>query len=77
MDLDFGHVYPLTLDTFPLTLPLLPMRFSIWDIADTVAKGLDRRAHADDLEQAVYGFDHLDELGLHGGPNPIKSIVVN
>lgn len=42
------------------------MRFSIWDIADTVAKGLDRRAHADDLEQAVYGFDHLDELGLHG-----------
>ncbi len=35
------------------------------DIADAVAEGLQRRARADDLEQAVYGFDALDELGLH------------
>lgn len=34
-------------------------------IADTIAAGLKSRAAADDQEQAVYGFDHLDELGLH------------
>lgn len=27
--------------------------------------GLSRRAHDDDAEHAVYGFDALDELGLH------------
>ncbi|MEX0775911.1 MAG: hypothetical protein WD042_09390 [Phycisphaeraceae bacterium] len=35
------------------------------DIADAVEAGLKRRAAADDLEHAVYGFDALDELGLH------------
>lgn len=40
----------------------------IWspaDLADAVAAGLEARARADDLEQAVYGFDALPELGLH------------
>lgn len=40
----------------------------IWsaaDIADAIEAGLQRRRDADDLEQAVYGFDALDELGLH------------
>ena len=41
------------------------MRWFISDIADAVAAGLQQRAHDDDLEQAVYGFDHLDELRLH------------
>ena len=41
------------------------MPFSPADIADAVAAGLEARARADDLEQAVYGFDHLDEIGLH------------
>lgn len=41
------------------------MRWSTADIADVVAQGLEHRARLDDLEQAVYGFDHLDELGLH------------
>lgn len=41
------------------------VRWSCADIADAVEAGLRRRARADDLEQAVYGFDHLDELGLH------------
>ena len=41
------------------------MRWSISDIADAVVEGLTARARADDLEQAVYGFDALDELGLH------------
>ncbi|MFN3168724.1 MAG: hypothetical protein ACE37H_16830 [Phycisphaeraceae bacterium] len=35
------------------------------DIADAVSHGLARRAAQDDAEQAVYGFDALDELGLH------------
>ncbi|MCX5659867.1 MAG: hypothetical protein NTW19_09115 [Planctomycetota bacterium] len=35
------------------------------DLVDIVAQALLERAHADDLEQAVYGFDSLDELGLH------------
>ena len=43
----------------------MPFRWSISDIADAAAQGLETRARADDLEQAVYGFDHLDELGLH------------
>lgn len=34
-------------------------------IADAVFEGLVECAHADDLEQAVYGFDALDELKLH------------
>lgn len=39
--------------------------WSIEAIADAVFEGLVERAHADDLEQAVYGFDALDELSLH------------
>ena len=35
------------------------------DIADAVAAGLTLQARADDAEHAVYGFDALDELGLH------------
>ena len=42
-----------------------PVWWSASDIADAVAAGLAERARQDDLEQAVYGFDHLDELGLH------------
>ena len=41
------------------------MLWSPADIADAVATGLAERARQDDLEQVVYGFDHLDELGLH------------
>ncbi|MCC6581608.1 MAG: hypothetical protein IT440_14340 [Phycisphaeraceae bacterium] len=41
------------------------MRWSAADIADAVEAGLKRQAAQDDLEQAVYGFDHLAELGLH------------
>jgi hypothetical protein len=41
------------------------MLWSPADLADAVAAGLQRRARVDDLEQAVYGFDALDELGLH------------
>ncbi|MCC7408285.1 MAG: hypothetical protein IT442_09445 [Phycisphaeraceae bacterium] len=41
------------------------MRWSPADIADAVAAGLVLRAADDDDEQAVYGFDALDELGLH------------
>jgi hypothetical protein len=41
------------------------MRYFLSDIADAVEAGLRKRANEDDLEQAVYGFDALDELGLH------------
>ncbi len=41
------------------------MAWSTSELADAIADGLQARARADDLEQAVYGFDHLDELGLH------------
>ncbi|MEX0653033.1 MAG: hypothetical protein WD534_14475 [Phycisphaeraceae bacterium] len=41
------------------------MRWSLADIADAVTDALRRRAQADDAEQAVYGFDTLDELRLH------------
>ncbi len=41
------------------------MRWSTADIADAVHAGFERRATDDNLEQAVYGFDALDELGLH------------
>lgn len=41
------------------------MRWQPPDIADTVAAGLTRRAQEDDAEQAVYGFDAHNELGLH------------
>ncbi len=41
------------------------MRWSISEIADAVAEGLAARARADDLEQAVSGFDASDDLGLH------------
>jgi len=41
------------------------MRWSAADIADAVDAGLRQRAAADDEEQAIYGFDALDELGLH------------
>ena len=41
------------------------MRWHIAELADTIERGLRRRARADDDEQAVYGFDALDELRLH------------
>lgn len=41
------------------------MRWQPPDIADAVAAGLMRQAQQDDAEHAVYGFDVLDELGLH------------
>lgn len=41
------------------------MPWSIADIADAIHAGLKARAAQDDLEQSVYGFDALDELGLH------------
>lgn len=41
------------------------MSWSTADIADTVADALRKRAGEDDLGQVVYGFDALDELGLH------------
>ncbi|GAB4188020.1 MAG: hypothetical protein Kow00105_02730 [Phycisphaeraceae bacterium] len=41
------------------------MRWSVADIADAVEAGLMRCAEQADLEQAVYGIDALDELGLH------------
>jgi len=34
-------------------------------LADAIDSGLRVRAQQDELEQVVYGFDHLDELGLH------------
>lgn len=34
-------------------------------IAETVSQGLCRQARQEDAEQAVYGLDALDELGLH------------
>lgn len=40
-------------------------RWSTPDIADAVYAGLARRAAEEDAEHAVYGFDALDELGLH------------
>ncbi len=49
--------------TRPLATPALP--WSAARLGDAVAAGLQDRARQDDLEQAVYGFDHLDELGLH------------
>ena len=39
--------------------------WSAADLADLIEAGLKRRKEADDLEQTVYGFDSLDELGLH------------
>lgn len=41
------------------------MRWQPPDIADAVAAGLIQQAQQDDAEHAVYGFDALDELGLH------------
>jgi hypothetical protein len=41
------------------------MPWSTSDIADAVEAGLRRCAKDADLEQAVYGIDALDELGLH------------
>ena len=41
------------------------MLWSPASIADAVHKGMRHRAAQDDAEQAVYGFDALDELGLH------------
>jgi len=34
-------------------------------IADAVVRGLREHAAAEDLEQAVYGFDCLDEVSMH------------
>ncbi len=39
--------------------------WSTADIADAIEAGLKRCADEADLEQAVYGIDALDELGLH------------
>ena len=39
--------------------------WSMADIADAVAAGLREQARALDVEQAVYGLDSRDELGLH------------
>jgi hypothetical protein len=41
------------------------MRWFVADIAEAVHAGLEQRAREDDAEHAVYGFDALDELGLH------------
>ncbi len=41
------------------------MPWSTAQLADAIAEGLRNRAQNDDLEQVVYGFDCLDELGLH------------
>ena len=41
------------------------MAWSLADIADAVDAGFRRRVAEEELEQAVYGFDALDELGLH------------
>lgn len=41
------------------------MPWSPADLADAVYEGFLARADADNLEQAVYGFDALAELGLH------------
>ena len=41
------------------------MRWSSSHIADAVEAGLKRCAEEADIEQAVYGIDALDELGLH------------
>ena len=41
------------------------MTWSAAIIADAVCAGLTAHAQAEDLEQVVYGLDHLDELGLH------------
>ncbi len=43
----------------------MTFRWSTADLADAIAAGLRAQAAADDLEQAVYGFDSRDELGLH------------
>ncbi|MEM7626439.1 MAG: hypothetical protein AAF333_12655 [Planctomycetota bacterium] len=40
-------------------------RWPVPEIADVVEAGLRARAAEDDAGQAVYGFDALDELGLH------------
>jgi hypothetical protein len=39
--------------------------WSIPDIADVVAAGLQQQARAEDTEQATLGLDSRDELGLH------------
>ena len=39
--------------------------WSMADIADAVVEGLRQQARALDAEQAVYGLDSRDELGLH------------
>ena len=41
------------------------IRWSTADLADAIASGLEARAREADLQQAVYGIDVLDELGLH------------
>src|ERR1051325_300968 len=41
------------------------MRWNTSEILDAVARGLEDAASKHDREQAVYGIDTLDELGLH------------
>jgi hypothetical protein len=48
-----------------LTFDFRPMLWSTADIADAVYAGLMAHARGEDLEQAVYGLDSRDELGLH------------
>ena len=47
------------------SVTLAQMFWSCAELVDVIAEGLKRRAAADDAEQAVYGFDQLDELALH------------
>lgn len=41
------------------------LRWSVPDLADAIEAGLRRQSTEDDAAQSVYGFDALDELGLH------------
>lgn len=41
------------------------MHWDVYQILDAVADGFEAVARQHDLEQAVYGIDALDELGLH------------
>lgn len=44
---------------------MTPGRWSTAELVEAIEAGLRQRARDDDLEQAVYGFDALDELAMH------------
>jgi len=44
---------------------MTPMRWSVADLADVLAHGLRELSEATDLEQAVRGFDLVDEIDHH------------